>query len=70
MLAETPASPRPAGSPPLLLNPREAAGLLGVSERTLRDLTEPRGDLPTVRVGRLVRYRPAALEAWTEARES
>lgn len=55
--------------PKTLLTPQEAADALGISERTLRDLTVPHGELPRVRIGRCVRYRPAALEAWSADRE-
>ena len=44
-----------------LLSPREAALRLSVSTRTLWTWTA-RGWLPAVRIGRLVRYRPADLE--------
>ncbi|QDT15086.1 helix-turn-helix domain-containing protein [Alienimonas californiensis] len=53
----------------VLLTPREAADVLGISERKLRDVTVPHGNLPRVMVGRCVRYRPAALEAWAAGRE-
>ena len=54
----------------VLLNPREAAEVLDVSERKLRDLTTPHGPIPRVKVGRLVKYRPAALEAFALAAET
>ena len=50
---------------PLLLTAREAARLLSVCERTLWGLTD-RGDLPAVRIGRVVRYDPADLRRWIE----
>lgn len=54
-----------ATGPKLLLTPREAAELLGISERTLWSLSVPRGPIPAVRVGvRSVRYSVAALERW------
>lgn len=43
-----------------LLTADEAAGRLRISTRTLARLTA-RGDVPCVRLGRLVRYRPADL---------
>jgi excisionase family DNA binding protein len=56
-----------AGRPPRpLLRPNEAAKFLAVSERTLWTLTD-RGDLPAVRIGRLVRYAAEDLEAYVEA---
>ncbi len=53
----------------MLLNPREAAEALDVSERRLRDLTVPHGPIPRVMLGRLVKDRPAALEAFAVAAE-
>jgi predicted DNA-binding transcriptional regulator AlpA len=49
---------------PILLTPRDAAAALAVSERTLWSLSSPRGKLPTVRIGRAVRYRVADLESF------
>ena len=49
----------------LLLNARDAARALSISERTLWGLTEPRGPIPAVRVGaRSVRYAVADLECF------
>lgn len=53
-----------ASSQRLLLKPREAAQALGVSSGTLWNLTQPRGPIPAIHVGRLVRYPTEALEAW------
>lgn len=39
-----------------LLTPRQTAKLLAISERALLGMTIPRGPLPAVRMGRLVRY--------------
>jgi predicted DNA-binding transcriptional regulator AlpA len=50
-----------------LLGPDDLADLIGVPAKTLADWRS-RGLGPTyVRVGRHVRYRPAAVEAWLEA---
>jgi excisionase family DNA binding protein len=57
-----------AAGPVFLLRPREAARALAISERTLWELTR-RGEIPHVRLGRAVRYRPADLDAWAEARK-
>lgn len=46
-----------------LLRPKEAADLLGVSERSLWALAHS-GQISCVRIGRLVRYEPAALRDW------
>lgn len=53
----------PRDSPPLLIGARDAARLLSISERRLWDL-EKTGAVPSRRIGRLVRYSPAELEAW------
>lgn len=52
-----------------LLRPREAAALLAISERTPWDLSN-RGDLPSVRLGRSVRYDPSDLAAWIAKNKS
>jgi len=52
----------------LALRPREAAKVLGISERTLWGLTAPRGPIPAVKLGSGKRsgvlYRVADLENW------
>ena len=40
----------------LLLTPREAAQALSICEKSLWSLTAPRGPLPSVKLGRSVRY--------------
>jgi excisionase family DNA binding protein len=50
-----------------LVDTRSAAALLGVSTRTVYVWVE-RGELPHIRVGRLVRFRPADLARWVEDR--
>lgn len=52
---------------PLLLTPRDAAAELAISERTLWGLTK-RKELPCVRIGKSVRYRPADLEKFAADR--
>lgn len=46
-----------------LLRPREAAKLLSISERSLWSMMIA-SKIPYVRIGRLVRYDPAALRRW------
>lgn len=60
------ASDRPE-APRLLLRLEEAARLLDISERNLWERTAPRGGVPCVRIGRLVRYSVAELEAFVRA---
>ncbi|MGD9857308.1 MAG: helix-turn-helix transcriptional regulator [Planctomycetaceae bacterium] len=55
---------------PLLLPPRAAAKLLSISERTLWSLTAPRGPIPSILIGRSVRYSVAALTAWIDAQQA
>jgi len=71
-MSDTPATwpQKPKPSPVRLLLPtREAAEALSISERTLWSLTEPRGPIPCVRIGRSVRYHVADLEAYVEAQK-
>ena len=63
-----PTAARPVAD--VLLTARQAADALGISQRTLREWTAPRGTVPVVRLGRLVRYRPDALAEWAAARET
>jgi len=53
-----------------LLTSKEAAGFLRISTRTLFDRTMPHGSIPCVRIGRSVRYSPAALRAWVDAEQA
>lgn len=46
----------------LLLSPREAARYLSIGERTLFNRTAPRGPIPAVRIGTLVRYEVSDLK--------
>jgi hypothetical protein len=62
-------------APPILatrlaLTAREAADALGITERTLWSLSEPRGPIPSFRIGpggRSIRYSVAALQTWIAA---
>jgi len=47
---------------------KEASAYMSVSERTVWEWTAPRGELPVVKLGRSVRYRPEDLEAFVTAR--
>jgi excisionase family DNA binding protein len=51
-----------------LLDQREAAKLLRLSERTLERLRLQGGGPLYVKAGRAVRYREADLKAWIDAR--
>jgi excisionase family DNA binding protein len=50
---------------PMLLNPRQAAKTLGISERTLATYTKS-GLIPRLKIGACVRYSPEALRQWIE----
>ena len=56
-------------TPHSLSKPPQAASTLAICEKTLWSITEPRGDLPRVRIGRSVRYDPADLRAWIEKKK-
>ena len=47
----------------ILLTSREAATMLAISERTLWDLRN-RGEIPSVKRGRIVRFLREDLESW------
>ena len=57
-------SPEKVEEAKLLLSTREAAKSLGISDRTLFKMTAPRGPIPAIRFGRVVRYSPDDLRAW------
>ena len=50
-----------------LLKEREAAALLGISDRHLFSLRK-RGEVPYIRLGGRVLYSPEALQKWIERR--
>ena len=54
----------PPSAPAKLLTARDAARLFGISERFLWSLTNPRGPIPVVRIGRAVKYAVSDLEAF------
>jgi len=56
--------------PRLLLSVREAAQALSICEKSLWNLTQPRGPLPAVRIGRAVRYAVADLQAFCESKKA
>ena len=52
------------GASPLALRPKDAARALGIGRRKLWELSQPRGTIPTVRVGACVLYPTHLLQAW------
>jgi len=52
----------------LLLKPNEAAEMLAISPRLLWSITDS-GELPCLRIGRLVRYDPTDLKVWINAQK-
>jgi len=60
-------TPANTGSHPhQLLKPRDAAKLLGISERTLWTITK-QGKLPAAKLGKSVRYREEDLKRYVES---
>lgn len=53
----------------MLVSVREAARLLGISDRSLWSLTQPRGPIAAVRVGARVLYSRETLRRWISERE-
>jgi hypothetical protein len=52
---------------PMLLNARQAAKSLSISERTLHSMTAPRGPIPAVKIGTRVCYAVSDLERAVDA---
>ncbi len=48
----------------LAVRPKEAAKLLGISQRTLWSLSSPRGPIPCARIGRVTLYPVDRLRRW------
>lgn len=61
-----PGSPASVAQARLLYRPDEAAELLGVSPRTLWSISQPRGELPVVRIGSVTRYAHADLVSYID----
>ena len=53
----------------ILIPPKQAAAALAVSERTLWSLTKA-GEIPSVKIGRSVRYDQADLRRWIQSRKT
>jgi predicted DNA-binding transcriptional regulator AlpA len=51
-----------------LSNIREVADQTGLCEKSVWNATAPRGDLPCVKLGTRVLYRPEDVTAWIESR--
>lgn len=49
-----------------LLRAEQVAGLIGVSPATLKKWRLERREIPYVKIGQAVRYRPADVHAWIE----
>ena len=56
--------PNIPGAAPLSLRPKDAARALGIGQRKLWELTQPRGPIPCVRVGACVLYPTHLLQSW------
>ncbi len=58
-------SDQPTNVESAFLTLHEAATLLRISDKTLWNHTEPRGNkIPCIRYGKTVRYSRAAIDAW------
>jgi excisionase family DNA binding protein len=55
---------KPPPPTPILVDCREASRLLSISPRKLWELTKL-GEIPSLKIGKSVRYRIVDLEAWT-----
>lgn len=55
------------GEEQVLLKSEDVCMMLGISVRTLRNLVR-RGEIPHLRIGRLLRFDPNALERWINAK--
>lgn len=55
---------------PRLLNTEQAANLLCLSPRTLESLRLRGGGPEFLKLGKAVRYKPQAINAWIEARRA
>ncbi|WP_372445367.1 helix-turn-helix domain-containing protein [Bifidobacterium pluvialisilvae] len=55
-------------SPENLLTPSQVARILGVPVSTLSRWRSERRELPYVKIGRVVRYRPHDLAEWLETK--
>jgi hypothetical protein len=51
----------------LALRPRDAARALSISEKSLWNLTQPRGPIPAAKVGRVVLYDIRDLQRFLDA---
>lgn len=67
MKGETDGAPSAEGL--RLVRPRDAAQMLAISERKLWEISSPRGPVPCLRIGRVVRYDLADLRAWIESQK-
>ena len=62
--------PTPPATPdvPLLIDARRASLILSISPRKLWELTNTR-EIPSLRIGRAVRYSPDDLREWIDVRK-
>lgn len=58
---------QPSTNEPMLLRPSEAARMLAISPRKLWELTNT-NEVPSVRIGRCLRYPREELSAWVAGR--
>ena len=63
-----PAAPPPAPNPQALMTAEDVAAILGVRSHYVYELAR-RGRIPTVRLGKYVRFRATAVEEWIAQQE-
>ena len=56
--------------PRLLVSAREAAEMLSICERSLRNYTAPRGTIPSLTIGTRRLYEVDTLRRWVESQKS
>lgn len=66
-MAEHSNTPGAAPLAPLALRPKDAAKALGIGQRKLWELSQPRGAIPCVRIGTCCLYPVDELRAWLAA---
>jgi excisionase family DNA binding protein len=59
----------PPVDPPILIDTKEVARLLGVKERTVHEFRRTR-DLPCVHAGKYIRFRPDEVKKWVDQQPS
>jgi excisionase family DNA binding protein len=59
-----------AETPKLLLTPDEVAEALGLCRKSVYNVTAPRGDLRSIKIGSSTRYAVSEIQRWISQRQS